>query len=308
MSDTVFIGYEPINMEKINSKYDDYNSYVGSISTIDNLLIFSTNRSSLGDNFDITSYSLYITSDYSRHDTTIFKYYIDVDTMFYKILPELNTKDNEYGPYLQLIDFTPDIHYPGHDSLLMFLTRDESGNQDIIYKKYSHKNYYDDYLPLENDFHNLSIANTDFDDGYVSISTDFKKIFFCSNRTGDFDIYQLNSNGNSNVYNVLYNDSSYHIEKLNQLNSDKEDKCPFFKWNLMFFASKREGGFGGYDLYYSIFKDNEWSVPVNFGENINTQYDEFRPIRIDNHIMIFSSNRPCGRGGFDLYIVRFTIL
>jgi hypothetical protein len=306
-ADTVFIGYEPTNIDKINSKYDDYNSYEGAIISMKDILIFSTNRGSLGNNFDLISYNLTIITDASRYDTSTFSLYIEEDTLFYKILPELNTHYNEYGPYVQLIDFTPYDYYPGHDSLLFFLTRDKSGDQDIIYRKYSHMNYYDDYLSLENEFQNLSLINTQFDDGYVSISTDFRKLYFCSNRTGNSDIFQLNSEGNSNIYNVLYNDSAYHIEKIEQLNSDKEDKCPFFKWDLMVFASNRDGGFGGYDLYYSILENNEWTVPTNFGEKINSKYDEFRPIRIDNNIMIFSSNRPCGKGGFDLYIVRLDL-
>ena len=130
--------------------------------------------------------------------------------------------------------------------------------------------------------------------------------FFCSNRKGDFDIYQLSSENNANIYNLLYNDSTAKSESIYQLNSNKEDKCPFINWNIMVFASNRDGGFGGYDLYYSKFIDNEWSEPVNFGESINSKFDEFRPISIDNNVMIFSSNRPCGKGGFDLYIVRIT--
>jgi len=306
-SDAVYIGYEPINIDKINSQYDDYNSYEGASVSMKNLLIFSTNRGSSGKNFDIISYNLIITTDASRYDTTVFSYYVEKDTLFKKILPELNTMHNEYGPYIHLIDFTPNDYYPGHDSLLIFLTRDESGDQDIVYSKYSHKNYFDDYLPLKNKFRNLSIVNTSFDDGYVSISHDFKKLFFCSNRSGSSDIYQLKSECNSNIYNVLCNDSAYTIEKIEKLNSAKEDKCPFFNWIVMVFASNRDGGFGGYDLYYSIFKNNEWTTPINFGEKINSRYDEFRPIRMDDGIMIFSSNRPGGIGGFDLYIVRFDL-
>lgn len=306
-ADTAFIGYEPINIDKINSKYDDYNSYEGAIFTMKDLLIFSTNRGSFGNNFDLISYNLAIITDASKYDTSTFSYYIEEDTMFYKILPDLNTQYNEYGPYVQLIDFTPNDYYPGHDSLLIFLTRDESGDQDILYRKYSHMNYFDEYFSVENDFQNLSLINSPFDDGYVSISSDFRKLFFCSNRTGNTDIFQINSEGNSNIYNVLYNDSAYNIEKIERLNSDKEDKCPFFKWNLMVFTSNRDGGFGGYDLYYSILENNEWNVPINFGERINSKFDEFRPIRIDNNIMIFSSNKPCGKGGFDLYIVRLDL-
>jgi hypothetical protein len=305
--DTFNIGFEPINIDKVNSPYDDYNSYVGATVAMKNLFIFSTNRRSLGKDFDIISFNLVVTMDASRSDSSVYTYSIEEDTLFYKILPDLNTPYNEYGPYIQLIDFTPKDHYPGHDSLLIFLTRDASGDQDIVYSKYSHKNYQDDYIPLEKGFRNLSMVNSPFDDGYVSISHDFKKLFFCSNRTGSSDIYQLMAKGNSNIYNVLYNDSAYSIEKLQNLNSDEEDKCPFFNWDLMVFTSNRDGGFGGFDLYYSLFKNNEWTLPVNFGEKINSKYDEFRPIRIDNNIMIFSSNRPGGKGGFDLYIVRFEL-
>ncbi len=48
---------------------------------------------------------------------------------------------------------------------------------------------------------------------------------------------------------------------------------------------------------------------MNFGAVINTAFDEYRPIlfnkEVDNDrdMMIFSSNRAGGKGGFDLYFV-----
>ena len=74
----------------------------------------------------------------------------------------------------------------------------------------------------------------------------------------------------------------------------------------MIFTSNRPGGYGGYDLYYSVFKNGKWSSPVNFGPDINTSSDEYRPVigyhpDFTNKFMIFSSNRPGGKGGFDLY-------
>ena len=63
---------------------------------------------------------------------------------------------------------------------------------------------------------------------------------------------------------------------------------------------------GGYDLYYSIFRKGKWSTPVNFGPVINTSSDEYRPVigyhpDFSNQFLIFSSNKPGGKGGFDLY-------
>lgn len=307
LSDTISIGYEPMNINKVNTKYDDYNSYVGFSLTMNHLFLFSTNSNSKGHDFDITSYNLFLTNDYSRYDTSIYEIYVTEELLFSKILPEINSTFNEYGPYLQLIDFTPNSRAScDKDSMMFFITREENNNQNILYKKYAHWTYHSDYHELDNDFIKAPLINSDYDDAYVSISSDFKKLFFCSNRDGDFDIYQLKSADNANIYNVLYNDSTYQLDKVSQLCSDNEDKCPFVKWDLLVFTSNRAGGFGGYDLYYSKFVDNEWGEPINFGGKINSEFDEFRPVSIDNNVMIFSSNRPGGKGGFDLYIVRIT--
>ena len=88
-----------------------------------------------------------------------------------------------------------------------------------------------------------------------------------------------------------------------------DDKCSFIISDFMVFASNRAGGYGGYDLYYSRFENGVWNAPINFGEKINSEYDEFRPIvralgdstYFKNDFMLFSSNRPGGKGGFDLY-------
>ena len=50
----------------------------------------------------------------------------------------------------------------------------------------------------------------------------------------------------------------------------------------------------------------EFSDAKKLPSSINSSADEFRPIVIynfefDNHLMIFSSNRAGGMGGFDLY-------
>jgi len=74
----------------------------------------------------------------------------------------------------------------------------------------------------------------------------------------------------------------------------------------MVFSSNRPGGLGGYDLYYSTLKGGKWSSPVNMGPRINTSSDEYRPVigtspDFTNMYLMFSSNRPGGKGGFDLY-------
>ena len=144
-------------------------------------------------------------------------------------------------------------------------------------------------------------------DGYGNQAPKVKKILFCSDREGAFNLYEVDLPGNSTLIQTLKSDTQFEVKKLS-INSAQEDKCPFVIGNRLVFSSNRAGGFGGYDLYYSEFKNGNWTKPTNFGGKINTEFDEYRPIVIyhrefDNSLMIFSSNRPGGKGGFDLYHV-----
>jgi outer membrane protein OmpA-like peptidoglycan-associated protein len=68
----------------------------------------------------------------------------------------------------------------------------------------------------------------------------------------------------------------------------------------LFFASNREGGFGGYDLYVVEIKENGYSEPLNLGKNINSNSHEVFPY-FHTHKLYFSSDREGGFGGLDLY-------
>ena len=141
------------------------------------------------------------------------------------------------------------------------------------------------------------------------MTVDSLAIYFSSNRDGNFDIYKADLTKKNNLLTALNDSTSRTILKDPVLSSNNDDKCPFILGNLIVFTSNRPGGYGGFDLYYSIFSNGQWSSPVNFGDKINTQYDEYRPIvktykyDFTNDFMIFSSNRPGGKGGFDLYYV-----
>ncbi|MFA7082537.1 MAG: hypothetical protein WC135_07990 [Bacteroidales bacterium] len=70
---------------------------------------------------------------------------------------------------------------------------------------------------------------------------------------------------------------------------------------ILYFSSNREGGFGGYDLYYYILdgKDNE---VINLGPTINTEGDEITPFYSQKgKSLYFSSNYHLGFGGFDIF-------
>ena len=72
----------------------------------------------------------------------------------------------------------------------------------------------------------------------------------------------------------------------------------------MIFAGDIEGKtYGGYDLYISYYTPTGWSEPENMGQNINSEYWESTPcLSPDKRALYFSSKRPGGYGGCDLYV------
>ncbi len=76
--------------------------------------------------------------------------------------------------------------------------------------------------------------------------------------------------------------------------------------SLMIFSSARPGGFGGYDLYISLFRDGKWLPAVNMGPDINSEWDEIDPFMTKGgRELFFSSNRLSSIGGFDIYHSHF---
>lgn len=72
---------------------------------------------------------------------------------------------------------------------------------------------------------------------------------------------------------------------------------------LYYAADYNELGIGRYDIYKVQKKDTGWTMPVNLGRNINTDFWESAPsISPDGQALFFSSNMPGGYGGIDIYV------
>jgi outer membrane protein OmpA-like peptidoglycan-associated protein/tetratricopeptide (TPR) repeat protein len=72
---------------------------------------------------------------------------------------------------------------------------------------------------------------------------------------------------------------------------------------LIFAGYNFRGGYGDFDLYISYYTPTGWSEPENLGGNINTESWESSPsVSPDKRALYFSSNRPGGYGGKDLYV------
>ena len=72
---------------------------------------------------------------------------------------------------------------------------------------------------------------------------------------------------------------------------------------LVFAGNFSGQGYGNYDIYISYNTPQGWSAPINLGENINTDFWESSPsLSPDKNALYFSSNRPGGYGGKDIYV------
>ena len=68
------------------------------------------------------------------------------------------------------------------------------------------------------------------------------------------------------------------------------------------FASMREGGYGGSDSWCSQQDaTGNWKEPVNQGPNINTAAEEFHFTQAADGTVYFTSGRPGGFGGMDIW-------
>ena len=87
--------------------------------------------------------------------------------------------------------------------------------------------------------------------------------------------------------------------------ADKKGSVSFLPdmQTLYFAAEYPVQGYGRYDIYKSIKAGEHWTAPKNLGHNVNTDYWDSAPsISPDGKALYFSSNRPGGLGGIDLYV------
>lgn len=80
----------------------------------------------------------------------------------------------------------------------------------------------------------------------------------------------------------------------------------FFNDTICLFSSNRPGGYGGYDLYISLFTQGAWSKPANLGPAINSFYnDRFPFLTRDGLTLYYSSDNLQSMGGFDVFFSTF---
>lgn len=127
------------------------------------------------------------------------------------------------------------------------------------------------------------------------------KLFFAANFEGGY--------GGSDIYYVYTNNGQIMSAPVNlgpRINSPGNEIAPFMFENSLYFSSDIFYGIGGMDVYKTnLSEDQQYSIPVNLGEGINSAFDDFGLI-IKNDtkkglLGYFSSNRLGGKGKDDIY-------
>ncbi len=286
------------NMTGLNTIYDDYNS---DILLVENKspIIFSSNRQSKGGQFDLVQGVINYSFD---KNTGTFKLSSSItnDQLYSSLISKAITTGNDFGPY-SMYSLTDGYNY------LFLASQNANAQLDIFYLKYLPQ--FGTTIPSVSGPYPATLLNSNFDDAYVSFDVSEDSVYFSSNRGGNFDIMLVKKSSSATTDGWM-NQNFTTAVTIDSLNTTADEKCPFLFRNIIVFASNRPGGLGGYDIYYSVYKKGQWSTPVNMGPKVNSSSDEFRPVlgsdaNFSNLFMVFSSDKPGGSGGFDLYFTSF---
>lgn len=157
-------------------------------------------------------------------------------------------------------------------------------------------------------------ANGRSNDAQPSISADGKVMYFTKNTTNAFYYNpkknngpELNPDGVSllNIYMSVNTNGEWSAPRRLSFNS-KEFSCAYAfidaDGKTLYFSSNRPGGFGGFDLYKAVLKnDTVFSTPENLGKEINSADDDFAP-RVYGQKFYYASRGKGGFGGADMFV------
>jgi Protein of unknown function (DUF1573)/Tetratricopeptide repeat len=95
------------------------------------------------------------------------------------------------------------------------------------------------------------------------------------------------------------------LEKNVNFNGYTSTQPHFFEgeeYDILYFVSNKPGGYGNFDIWYSIYKEGVFHQAVNVGSNINTKGNEITPFYSPlQKALFFSSDWHDGFGAYDIF-------
>jgi WD40-like Beta Propeller Repeat len=150
--------------------------------------------------------------------------------------------------------------------------------------------------------------NSAFSDQGPAISKDGLSLYITSNRPGGLGGFDMYVSQRASVDDPW--GSPVNLGPTVNTAFDEGDPAFSRDGHLMFFESRRPGGFGGVDLWVSYREhthdDFDWQPAVNLGAGVNSAADDQGPSYFENEDgapqLYFRSRRPGGLGGSDIYV------
>lgn len=142
-----------------------------------------------------------------------------------------------------------------------------------------------------------NVVNSTNWDSQPTISTDGNRIIFTSARDGGY--------GGSDIYMVEKN----HLGKWGipqnlggTVNTPFNENSPYLApdGKTLYYASNGHPGFGGMDIFYTIFENGKWSKPINLGAPLNSGGDDTNFSISATGMGYFSSSRKDGKD-YEIY-------
>ena len=138
------------------------------------------------------------------------------------------------------------------------------------------------------------------------LSDDGLRLYFASNRplndtvskSKDYDIWYVERKNQKDKWSIAINLGL-------PINTEYDEFYPSVATNgNLYFTSENSKSLGKDDIYFSYWKNNQYTEPENISKNINTEGYEFNAfISTDERFILFTGyGRPDGFGSGDLYI------
>ncbi len=210
-------------------------------------------------------------------------------------LDSINVKYSDGGPamYNRLELY---YHTYGVDSIIYTDAEDLDYESKIVRSSYGDKGSWSKGEPL-----GIQINRIGYHTGNPTFSKDRQRMYFTRS------LFK----GNQMTQSVIYvskkegNEWGAAVEVLGGINfpgaiATHPAIGELYGREVLFFISNKEGGAGGFDIYYAtILNDEQVEEPVNL-ETINTPYDELTPHYRDGTLFFASEGLP-GMGGLDMF-------
>lgn len=149
-------------------------------------------------------------------------------------------------------------------------------------------------------------VNTTDDEYWPSITADGQTLMFTRQESSNY--YPASLSQFQEDFYISYLENGVWTKAFNAgepLNTKSNEGAQTIASNgtyMYFTACERPGGLGSCDIYFSAYSDGHWSTPYNLGWPVNTTSWESTPsISADGNMLFFSSSRPGGFGGKDLW-------